>query len=140
MTGSAVAGLGALALTLLAGPASGASAVPPSPVSMAGLLQVVVGLAVVLAAIVGTGWLLRRLGPAQGGGGVLRVVGGVMVGPRERVVLVEVGEEWLVLGVASGGVRLLHRLPRPATGQPAAAPAEASAWLQRLLAGTGRGS
>ncbi|MFN7753011.1 MAG: flagellar biosynthetic protein FliO [Pseudomonadota bacterium] len=137
MTRSAVAGLGALALTLLAGPASGASAVPPSPVSIAGLFQVVVGLAVVLAAIFGTGWLLRRLGPAQGGGGVLRVVGGVMVGPRERVVLVEVGDEWLVLGVASGGVRLLHRLPRPTAEQSAAGATEASAWLQRLRTGTG---
>lgn len=133
------AGLGALVLALVAGPAMASGAVPPSPVSMAGLLQVVFGLAVVLAAIVGTGWLLRRIGPAQGGGGMLRVVGGVMVGPRERVVLVEVGEEWLVLGVASGGVQLLHRVPRPAPGQ-ASPPIVDAAWLQRLRSGLGRGA
>lgn len=134
----AVAGAGSAALALVSAPVLAGSAVPPSPVSLAGLLQVVFGLAVVLAAIVGTGWLLRRLGPVQGGGGVLRVVGGVMVGPRERIVLVEVGEEWLVLGVASGGVRLLHRLPRPAAGSAPGAGTEA-AWMQRLRSGLGRG-
>jgi len=138
MTRSAGAGLGAILLGLPGGALAAASAVPPSPVSMAGLLQVVLGLAVVLAAIVGTGWLLRRIAPGQAGGGMLKVVGGVMVGPRERVVLVEVGEDWLVLGVAAGGVRLLHRVPRPPAGQPSPTVGSETAWLQRMLAGRGR--
>ena len=42
--------------------------------------------------------VLRRFGPAQmGPGGVMRVIGGVMIGPRERLVLVEVNDTWLVL-------------------------------------------
>ena len=36
-----------------------------------------------------------------------------MVGPKERVVLIEVGDTWLLLGVAASNVSLLHTLPKP---------------------------
>lgn len=73
------------------------------------------GLGVVLGAIAGTAWLLRRLAPGQVvASGALRVVGGVAVGPKERVVLVDIGDTRLVLGVAPGQVTTLHQMPRPA--------------------------
>ena len=50
---------------------------------------------------------------AIGTRGLLRIVGGAMVGPKERVVLVEVGDTWLLLGVAASSVNLLHTLPKP---------------------------
>ena len=82
--------------------------------SFASLLQVLFGLGLVLGAIAGTAWLLRRLSPGQvGASGALRVVGGVAVGPKERVVLVDVGDTRLVLGVAPGQVTTLHQMPRP---------------------------
>lgn len=88
---------------------------------VAGLFQVVFALAVVLAAIVLFGWLLRRWMPApMGASGMLRVIGGVMVGPKERLVLVEMGETWLLLGVAAGAVNLLHQMPRPENARVAA--------------------
>ena len=100
---------------------------------VAGLFQVVFALAVVLAAIVLFGWLLRRWMPASmGASGVLRIVGGVMVGPKERLVLVEMGDTWLLLGVAAGGVNLLHHMPRPQTAG-AAAPAAGASRFARLL-------
>jgi flagellar protein FliO/FliZ len=78
-------------------------------------LQVILALAVVLAAIAAFAWLLRRWMPGPAGaGGFLRVVGGVMIGPKERLVLVEVGETWLVVGVAANSVNVLHTMPRPA--------------------------
>jgi flagellar protein FliO/FliZ len=43
----------------------------------------------------------------------VKVVGGVMLGPRERLVVVEVGETWLLLGVGGGQVSTLHTLSRP---------------------------
>jgi len=123
--------------------AHAADALPPSPVSFSGLLQVLFGLALVVAAIVATGWVLRRFGPVQSAGGLLRVVGGVMVGPRERLVVVEVGEQWLILGVAAGSVNLLHALPKGAGGTgapvpPGTAGTPDAAWLRRLLAGGGQ--
>lgn len=90
-------------------------AVPPISVSpLVNSLQMLFGLGVVLAAIAVTAWLLRRLAPGQVGGvGDLRVVAAVAVGPKERVVLVDVGDTRLVLGVAPGLVTRLHEMPRP---------------------------
>ena len=38
-----------------------------------------------------------------------------MVGPRERVVVVEVENTWLLLGVGAGQVRLLDKRDKPDT-------------------------
>ena len=87
---------------------------PDSGLPAAGFLQVVVALGLVLAAIAAFARFLRRLSPgAIGTRGWLRVVGGAMVGPKERVVLIEVGDTWLLLGVAASNVSLLHTLPKP---------------------------
>lgn len=135
--------LALLAGTALAGTGGGVpTAISSSPVSPSGMFQVLLGLVMVLAAIWATAWLLRRFVPGQSGaGGVLRVIGGVMVGPKERVVLVELGETWLVLGVASGQVSTLHSMPRP-EGQvagPGAGEGKAgfAAWLHRARQGRG---
>lgn len=78
------------------------------------LFQALLALLVVLAALFAFLWLLRRLTPLQTGAqGVVRVVGGVMLGTRERLVVVEVADQWLLLGVAAGGVTHLHTMPRP---------------------------
>lgn len=99
-------------------PAMGFAAEAPgvaTPSTFGSLVQVVLALLLVLAAIAGSAWLLRRFGPSQiGPGGALRVLGGVMVGQRERLMLVEVGETWLIVGVAPGRVTAVHSMPRPA--------------------------
>ncbi|MCW5620540.1 MAG: flagellar biosynthetic protein FliO [Burkholderiales bacterium] len=85
--------------------------------SVTSLLQVVFALLLVLAAIALFAWFMRRFAAGQAAaGGLLKVVGGVMVGPRERVVVVEVQDTWLLLGVASGQVTLLHSMARPQEG------------------------
>jgi flagellar protein FliO/FliZ len=92
-----------------------APAPPDSPLSLGGMAQVLFGLLIVLAAVVATAWLLRRFSFGQhAANGAVRVIGGVALGQRERLVLVEIGETWLVLGVAPGQVNTLHSLPRPA--------------------------
>ena len=120
------------------GPQSGLNA---SPVSLFSLVQVVLALALVLGAIVLFAWLMRRFVPGQAGaGGLLKVIGGVMVGPKERVVVVEVGDTWLLLGVAASGVTLVHSMAKPASaaaknsaGVDSAGPASASRNFSRLL-------
>ncbi|AOK51307.1 flagellar biosynthesis protein FliO [Burkholderia stagnalis] len=76
------------------------------------VLQTLVGLALVIGLVFGCAWLARRFGfqPA-GRGGPLKVVSSVAVGTKERATIVEIGDTWLVLGVAPGNVRLLHTLP-----------------------------
>jgi flagellar protein FliO/FliZ len=107
-----------------------------SPVGGFAMFQVVLALLLVLAAVFLVFWLLRRLLPmSSGADGFLKVLGGVMVGPRERVVVVEVGETWLILGVAAGRVSILHTVSRPPDAQtPMHAPApEFARWLNRAL-------
>ena len=125
-----------LLLLLLALPAFAATSAPTPPGPLMSLLQVVVGLAIVLLAIVGVAWLFRRLsGGMLPGSQRLRVVSGLMVGQRERVVIVELEGEWLVLGVTSQAVNLLTRLPRPDDADDVAAvPGEPFArWLKKAL-------
>ncbi len=97
------------------------------------LFQVLLALALVLGAIVATAWLLKRFGPSPlGPGGVMRVLGGVAVGPRERLVLVEVGETWLVVGVAPGQVTAVHSMPRPENPPVTPVAAADSSFAERL--------
>ena len=66
---------------------------PPAPVSSGSVIQVIVSLLLVLAAVLVVGWVLKRLHlPQQGAGNLLKVICGVSVGQRERVVLVEVND------------------------------------------------
>lgn len=114
--------LPSVAASLLAGISFAASAALPTvptpaaePVrsfAAAGLLQAGFGLAVVIGLIFLFAWVARRLGLQQSGSGrLLKVVSSAMVGQRERVVVVEIGDSWLVLGVAAGQVRALHTMP-----------------------------
>jgi flagellar protein FliO/FliZ len=79
-----------------------------------GLLTVVLSLALILGGFVAVAWFTRRYLPGMGAHGAVKVVGATAVGTRERVVVVEVGGTWLLLGVGGGNVRLLHTLPKPA--------------------------
>ena len=86
---------------------------PTAAVSSGSILQVVFSLLLVLAAVVVVAWILKRINlPQYGAGSLLKVIGGVAVGQRERIVLVEVNDTWLVVGVAPGQVRTLHSMPK----------------------------
>jgi flagellar protein FliO/FliZ len=107
---------------------------PAEPaISAAGsLMQVFIGLVAVLLLIAGTAWVAKRLGVTQGGASsLLRVVSSASVGTRERVVVVEVGESWLVVGVAPGSVNALMTLPKGDI-QSASAPALSGSFAARL--------
>jgi flagellar protein FliO/FliZ len=94
------------------------------------LLQMLLALTVVLSAIGITAFLLRRLNrfstPATG---AFRILGGLSLGARERVVLLQVGDQQLLLGVAPGRVQTLHVLDKPLA---LSAPAAASEFAERL--------
>jgi flagellar protein FliO/FliZ len=99
-----VTGMPALALAADPGPA--VSLVPS-------LVQTTLGLALVVGLIWGIAWLIRRVSPAATrSGSLLRMVATLAVGQRERVVVVEIGDQWLVLGVSAGGVEPLSTLPK----------------------------
>ena len=91
-----------------------AAEVASPPGMFSTVLQVLLGLGIVMAAIGGAAWLARRYVPGAGyGHGPVKVVGAVMVGPKERVVVIEVEGDWVVLGVTATQVNALHTLARP---------------------------
>lgn len=99
---------------------------PPALIDSApGLLQVVLSLGLIVGLLLLTLWLLKRLTNPQGragpSGALARVISATAIGQRERVVIVEVADTWLVLGVGAGQISKLHELPRQNT---AAAPAD----------------
>lgn len=75
--------------------------------------QMALGLLMVLAVIFLLAWLMRRVTGIQGSRQHIKILSAINVGSRERAVLVEVGGEQLLLGVASGQVNLLHKLTHP---------------------------
>lgn len=87
------------------------------------LLAIVLALVVVLGLAWGVIWLLRKLQDRQlqqdfeGGAGLtMRFIRALPLGPRERLVLVEVGGEQLLVGVTGGFITLIARWD--AAGRP----------------------
>lgn len=103
---------------LAAEPATSTAAVVAPAVSggVAGqLTQLVLGLLLVLGLIFLLAWLLRRVqqaGPA-GKGQVIELIGSRALGPRDRLMLVQVGNEQILLGLSPGTITALHVLKEP---------------------------
>ena len=113
-----------LLLTLMTAPALAQDAAPAvSPSSLFTgdyLLQVVGSFVVVILLLIGVLVLLRRFnGVSSQMNGNMRVISSVGVGQRERVVLLQVGEEQILVGVGPGNVRKIHAFDEPVV-EPAA--------------------
>ncbi|HEA25540.1 MAG TPA: flagellar biosynthetic protein FliO [Ectothiorhodospiraceae bacterium] len=84
------------------------------PVSASSIFQLILMLLFVVALILFAAWFFRRLGQFGGSANqVIRYLGGISVGQRERIVLIEVGETQLLIGVAPGRVEKLYKLDTP---------------------------
>lgn len=104
-TGSATTG--AAASALFAAPV----AHPVMPGQAGSLVRVTLALVLVLAAVFAAAWFSRRMhGVGSARSSALEVIAQLPLGPRERAVLVRVGSQQVLLGVASGNVRALHVL------------------------------
>lgn len=95
----------------------------PAAVGAGSLTQVTLSLLLVLGVVFAAAWVTRRLrGFGKFGNGAVHVVTEIAVGTKERVVLVQVGKQQLLIGVAPGRVSTLHVLDEPVTPQTPSAP------------------
>ena len=93
--------------------AAGAAA-SGDPLSSGYLLKLVIGLLTVLALIFVFAWAARkmRLTPS-GQQGAIRVLSAISVGQRERIALIQVGDEQILVGLSPGRMQTLHTLKEP---------------------------
>ena len=92
----------------IAAPGQDASRQAVRTVSSSDVMQWGMGLVLVLALFFFCVWTMRKLnGLSTGGSDKLRVVGGLTLGMREKVVLLEVGKKQLVLGITPGRIETL---------------------------------
>ena len=85
----------------------------PVPLSQSYGLQAAAGFSLVIALLIAAAWAARKLMGGRGFGQLgMKVLGGVALGPRERIVMVEAGETILVIGIVPGQIRTLHRMPK----------------------------
>jgi flagellar protein FliO/FliZ len=108
--------------------------------STGGLFQVLLGLVVVLGLMAAAAWSIRRMGLVKNtSASNVKIIGGVNVGNRERVLVVEVADQWIVVGVAPGRVNALSTMPKrempavPVTPMGDAGPQNFSAWLKQTI-------
>jgi flagellar protein FliO/FliZ len=98
--------------SVCAAPAA-AIAVPNS--SAAGsLLSSLLYLVLILGLIAGSAWAMKRFFPKGiARNSAVKIVGGVSLGGRERILVVEVADQWIVVGTAPGRVSALSTMSKP---------------------------
>jgi flagellar protein FliO/FliZ len=87
---------------------------PASPLSVGSLTQLTLSLLAIVALILAISWVMKRLklaGPR--GAGEIAVIDELSVGPRDRIVLIRVGESQVLVGIGTGGLVPLTPLAQP---------------------------
>lgn len=99
------------------------------------LTNLVLGLVLVIGLIVLLAWLVKRLQRiTPSSGQVIKIIAHQHLGPRDRLVLVQVGQEQVLLGLTAGRITPLHTLKEPVVvGDNHAATPEFAQRLMELL-------
>ncbi len=116
-----------------------------APLSLGSVFSVLFGLVVVVSLLLGTAWLLRRFqGLQQGAPSMIQPVAQMQLGLKERVLLIRIDQENVLIGCTPQGIRALHAwqgpMPQGLTAPAAQTPFGAVAGapfveqLKRLLA------
>jgi len=96
--------------------------------------SMILSLLMVLALIIISALVLKRFNLTQQSSNQLKVIANLSLGAKERVVVVQIGEQQLVLGVCPQQISLLKDLETPIeiqTGKPLALSGNVLSFLQR---------
>ncbi len=78
------------------------------------ILSVTTGLVMVVAAILIVGFLYSRVSRLGGvGNNVIDIVASRSIGPKERLLLIEIANKQLLVGITSSNVQTLHLFEQP---------------------------
>lgn len=126
------------AVMVLFFPLTGLTAEIPSQVSStlsaAYFFKLALALVLVLVMFMAFAWMMRRFNGYQSTAkGGLQVITGLNLGTREKLVVIQVGDEQLLLGVTPGKINKLHRLESAIDDGAAATPSDFSNKLKTVL-------
>ena len=84
------------------------------------ILNLGVSMVIVIGVVVALGWLYSRMRFSGGAGSnVINIVASRGLGPKERLLLVEVGDKQLLVGITAASVQTLHTFDRPVAAEGA---------------------
>ena len=87
---------------------------PASPLSVGSLTQLTLSLIAIVALILAIGWVLKRFKLAAPRGSTdAEILDQLNLGPRERIVLIRIGEAQVLVGVGASGIVPLTPLTAP---------------------------
>jgi flagellar protein FliO/FliZ len=111
--------LASLLLVAASAPVAAIDTVFSEPVGLWELAKVTAGLLVVLVVIVATAAGLKRLKSLHAAhGSHIKIIDGVSVSTRDRVVLLEVDRRRVLLGISPSGIQQLHVFTSDAASEP----------------------
>ena len=91
-----------------------AMAQPGSPLSVGSLTQLTLSLVAIVALILAIGWVMKRFKLAAPRGSLdSSVLEELKVGPRERIMLIRIGDAQVLVGIGANGVVPLTPLAAP---------------------------
>ncbi|MGI9271266.1 MAG: flagellar biosynthetic protein FliO [Woeseiaceae bacterium] len=81
----------------------------------ADILSLGASMLIVIGLVVALGWLYTRMRFTGGGSGdVINIVASRALGPKERIVLVDIANQQLLIGVTTMQIKTLHTFGEPA--------------------------
>ena len=87
---------------------------PASPLSVGSLTQLTLSLLAIVGFILLLGWALKRLKvTSPRGSGEIAVIDELSVSPRDRILLIRVGESQVLVGIGASGLVSLTPLAVP---------------------------
>ncbi|MBT8434083.1 MAG: flagellar biosynthetic protein FliO [Gammaproteobacteria bacterium] len=84
------------------------------PLSTPYLFKLTGGLLLVVMVIFVLAWLVRKFNlNQQSQNGLIKIIAGLSIGTRDRIVLLQIGEEQILVGLTPGRIEKLHTLSQP---------------------------
>ena len=111
---------------------------PDSPVrapdTVGTIVSLGLGLVAVIAVIYGCAWIIRRMNGMTGmNNNAIKVVSVMAIGARERIALIEVGGQQILLGITPSAIRTLHVFDEPVVEAGSAGPSDFARRLQGMI-------
>ena len=104
------------------------------------VLTIGLSMLIIVGTVLGLGWLYSRARLGTGGAGhMIDIVASRGIGAKERLMLIEVGDKQLLVGVTAQSMTTLHTFDEPlAAGKSVAELSGFAGRLKAALSGTGR--